>query len=151
MKEDEVAFLDTNILAYALDTESSFHFKATNFVRRANHGELRLCISPQVVGELYTTITNPKKAFRPLSPDEAIDIVRSIWEADTISRIHPKHETVELTLRLARQYKLRSLDFFDAQIVATMLDNGVATIYTVNEDDFASFDEIEAVNPFKVD
>jgi len=32
-----------------------------------------------------------------------------------------------------------------------MLDNGVTTIYTVNEGDFAIFEEIKAVNPLKVE
>jgi len=30
-----------------------------------------------------------------------------------------------------------------------MLDNGVTTIYTVNEQDFAIFEEIKTVNPFE--
>jgi len=32
-----------------------------------------------------------------------------------------------------------------------MLDNGVTTIYTVNEADFAIFEEIKAVNPLGVE
>lgn len=35
--------------------------------------------------------------------------------------------------------------------MATMLGNGVTTIYTVNEGDFAVFEEIKAVNPFEPD
>lgn len=149
MKADEIAFIDTNILVYALDTESPFHLKAIDFVNGTARGELEIGISPQVVGELYATITNPRKASHPLSPNEAIDVIKSIWEAENIRRIFPKQETLELTLDLVKRYQLKSLDFFDAQIVATMLDNGVSTIYTVNEGDFAIFEEIKAVNPFK--
>ena len=149
MKADEIAFIDTNILVYALDTESSFHLKAIDFVNRTTHGELKMGICPQVVGELYATITNPKKASHPLSPSEAIDAITPIWEAENTQRIFPKQETLELTLDLVKRYQLKSLDFFDAQIVATMLDNGISTIYTVNEQDFAIFEEIKAVNPFK--
>jgi len=32
-----------------------------------------------------------------------------------------------------------------------MLDNGVTTIYTVNEQDFAIFEEIKAISPFRVE
>jgi predicted nucleic acid-binding protein len=63
--------------------------------------------------------------------------------------LYPKESTLRLTLDLVNHYQLKSLDFFDAQIVATMLDNGISTIYTVNEQDFAIFEEIKAVNPFK--
>ena len=149
MKADEIAFIDTNILVYALDTESPFHLKAIDFVNGTAGGQLKMGISPQVVGELYATITNPKKASRPLSPDEAIHVITSIWEAGNIRRIFPKQETLELTLSLVKRYRLKSLAFFDAQIVATMLDNGITTIYTVNEDGLAVFEEIKVVNPFK--
>ncbi len=149
MKADEIAFIDTNILVYALDTESPFHLKAIDFVNGTARGELEIGISPQVVGELYATITNPRKASHPLLPNEAIDAITPIWEAENTQRIFPGQETLELTLDLVKRYQLKSLDFFDAQIVATMLDNGISTIYTVNENDFAIFKEIKAVNPFK--
>lgn len=151
MKADKIAFIDTNILAYALDTESPSHLKAIDFVNRTARGDFKTAISPQVVRELYTTITNPKKASHPLSPNEAIDVITSIWETENIGRIFPKQEsTLKLTLDLVKRYQLKSLDFFDAQIVATMLDNGVTTIYTVNEDDFAIFEEIKPINPFEL-
>ena len=150
MKADEIAFIDTNILVYALDTESPFHLKAIDFVNRTARDGLGMGISPQVVGELYATITNPKKASHPLSPNEAIDVIGSIWEAENIRRIFSKQgSTLKLTLELVKRYQLKSMDFFDAQIAATMLDNGVTTIYTVNESDFAIIEEIKAINPFK--
>lgn len=151
MKADETAFLDTNILVYAVETDNPLHKRATALMNKVNTGELAICLSPQIMGELYSTITNPRKIRKACPLDEAVDIVKSLWESDTILKIYPKQETLDLTLDLVKRYQLKSLDFFDAQIVATMLDNGVTTIYTVNEDDFAIFKEIKAVNPFKVD
>ncbi|MBL7125371.1 MAG: PIN domain-containing protein [Dehalococcoidales bacterium] len=151
MKADEIAFLDTNILVYAVETDNPLHKRATALMDRANTGELAICLSPQIMGELYSTITNPRKIRKACPLDEAVDIVKSLWESDTILKIYPKQETLDLTLDLVKRYQLKSLDFFDAQIVATMVDNGVTTIYTVNENDFAIFKEIKAVNPFKVD
>jgi len=151
MKVDEAIFLDTNILVYAVEEDNPLHEKAAALINRVNAGALLICLSPQIIGELYSTITNPRKIVKTCRPDEAVDIARSIWEMDTVLKIFPKRETVELTLDLVRRYQLKSLDFFDAQIAATMLDNGVTTIYTVNEQDFAVFEEIKAVNPLKVD
>jgi len=151
MKAGEIAFLDTNILVYAVETDNPLHKRATALMDRANTGELAICLSPQIMGELYSTITNPRKIRKACPLDEAVDIVKSLWESDTILKIYPKQETLDLTLDLVKRYQLKSLDFFDAQIVATMVDNGVTTIYTVNENDFAIFKEIKAVNPFKVD
>ena len=149
MKVDEAIFLDTNILVYSVEEDNPLHEEATNLINRAGIGELSICLSPQIIGELYSTITNPRKIMKACQPDEAVDIATSIWEMDTVLKIFPKRETLVLTLELVKRYQLKSLDFFDAQIAATMLDNGVTTIYTVNEDDFAMFEEIKAVNPFK--
>jgi len=149
MKVDEAIFLDTNILVYSVEEDNPLHEEAINLINRAGTGELSICLSPQIIGELYSTITNPRKIMKACQPDEAVDIARSIWEMDTVLKIFPKRETLVLTLELVKRYQLKSLDFFDAQIAATMLDNGVTTIYTVNEQDFVVFDDIKAVNPFK--
>ena len=145
--KSEAFFLDTNILVYSIDSQSPFHSKARDLLEKA--GELRLCVSPQVMGELYATITNPRKVTNPLKPMEAAELVEKLWKAEAIFKIFPKNTTFELALELARKYKLRALDFFDAQIVATMLDNGVSVIYTANEEDFAKFKEISTINPLK--
>jgi len=151
MKAGESVFLDTNILVYAVERDNPLHKKATALMDRIITGKLSTCLSPQIIGELYSTITNPRKIMKACQPDEAVDIVRNIWEMNTILKIFPKQETLELTLRLAERYELKSLDFFDAQIVATMLDNEVTMIYTVNEDDFVVFEEIKVLNPLKLD
>jgi predicted nucleic acid-binding protein len=39
--------------------------------------------------------------------------------------------------------------FYDALLVATMKRNGINTIVTENEKDFADFEEINVINPFK--
>lgn len=151
MKADEIAFIDTNILVYAVETDNPWHKRAIALMNRVNTGELLIYLSPQVIGELYSTITNPRKIRNACPPDEAVEIVRSIWEAENIRKLYPKESTLKLTLDLVKRYQLRAVDFFDAQIVATMMDNGITTIYTVNEADFAMFEEIKAVNPFRVD
>ena len=148
MRTDEVLFLDTNVLVYAVDERSPFNPKATRFIERINAGDFRVCLSPQVMGELYSTITNPRKSTKPCSPGEAVRIVRGFWEADNIQKVYPNEATLDLTLDLVQRYRIKAMNFFDAQIVATMLENGVRTIYTVNGEDFSKFEEIEAINPF---
>ena len=44
----------------------------------------------------------------------------------------------------------RTPDLFEDQMTTIMPGNGATTIYTVNEQDFAIFEEIKAINPFKV-
>jgi len=142
-------FLDTNLIVYAINKDSPYHAKATALMEAIGEGKLETCLSLQVLGEFYATATNPKKIEKALTPEEAVLVIEGLLRTDTILKLYPKQETLKLTLDLVKRYQLKSPDLFDAQIAATMLDNGVTTIYTVNEQDFAIFEEIKAVNPFK--
>jgi len=145
--KSETSFLDTNILVYSTDSQSPFHSKARSLLERAR--EFRFCISPQVIGEFYATITNPKKVTNPLDPREAIDLAEAVWRAEAILKVFPKETTLDLAFKLIKKYRLKALEFFDAQIVATMLDHEIQTLYMANEGDFAGFEEIRLVNPLK--
>ncbi|MEA3253900.1 MAG: PIN domain-containing protein [Chloroflexota bacterium] len=151
MKAGEAVFLDTNILVYAVEEDNPLHNKATDLINRVITGELAICLSPQVIGEMYATITNPRRIKKVCRPDQAVDIAESIWNSNAILKIFARRQTLDLTLRIVKRLQLESADFFDAQIAATMLDNGITTIYTVNEKDFALFEEITAINPFRAD
>jgi len=146
---DGPIFLDSNILVYAVNEKSPYYAGARAILDVINKGELRVCLSPQVLGEFYAVITNPRKLERALSPQEAAGVVERFLSSNAVLKLYPQKSTLGLTLKLVKHYQIKALDFFDAQIVATMLDNGVTTIYTVNEQDLAKFEEIKAVNPFK--
>jgi len=147
---DGPVFLDSNILVYAVNEKSPYYTGARAILDIVNKGELQICLSPQVLGEFYAVITNPRKLERALPPQEAADVVGRFLSADAVLKLYPQKSTLKLTLKLVNHYQIKVLDFFDAQIVATMLDNGVTTIYTVNEQDFAIFEEIKTVNPFEL-
>ncbi len=141
-------FLDTNILVYATNEDSSYHFIAKKIIDQANNGNLHAFVSHQVLSELYSTITNLKRVENPLSPEDAYDAVKRFLDSETISKIYPKETTLDRALRLAKENNIKAQDFFDVLIVATMLDNGIDTIYTANEDDFKRYEEITVYNPF---
>ncbi|MEK9148961.1 MAG: TA system VapC family ribonuclease toxin [Candidatus Desantisbacteria bacterium] len=149
MKIDNAIFIDANILVYSIDKDSPYHKDTRALIDKMDNEQLSTCLSPQVLGEFYATITNPKKIKKPLTPNKAAEIVERFLEADTVKKIYPQDTTLQTTLDLVQCYQIKALDFFDAYIVATMLDNGVKKIYTANDKDFAIFKEIEVVNPFK--
>jgi hypothetical protein len=143
---DDIAFIDTNILVYAANEDSPYHSDAKGVIERINSGELRACVSLQVLVEFYATVTNPRKVRQPLSTKEATEAVEGYLESD-IPKLYTKKDTLRLTLELARSYQVRGLDIFDAQIVATMVENRVKAIYTANEEDFRRYKEIAIINP----
>jgi len=145
---DDLTFLDTNILVYAANEDSPYHARAKEVIQRVNRGKLAACLSSQVLSEFYATVTNPKKVSQPLRPAEAAEAVEG-YLTSSIPKLHPDENTVALTLELAKRYQITGLDIFDAQIVATMVQNRIKTLYTANEDDFTGFVEIKTINPLR--
>jgi predicted nucleic acid-binding protein len=90
MKTDDSIFLDTNILVYAHQENAPFHNQSKNLRDMALKGELALCISPQVLTEFYSIITNPKRVTHPISSEKAAIEVEKYFVSRRIRKIYPK-------------------------------------------------------------
>jgi predicted nucleic acid-binding protein len=151
MPDADPIMVDTNILVYALNSDSPQYEVAYALLGRAKDGQFQIALSPQIVGELYATLTNSKKISKFLSPKEAADTVEGLWKSEAVKQVFPKKDTLQSTLELVKHHGLVGPDFFDAQIVATMLDNDITRIYTINYADFQCFEGIEVMNPLGKD
>lgn len=140
--------LDTNILVYARDKDSPFHKKAKDIIHKAIKGELEACISLQNLIEFYAVVTNPKQVQNPLTPQEAKEDIEEYLSYINIKKLSIKESTVRLAIELAEKHRIAKQHIYDTQLVATMIENEVKKILTVNTDDFSIFSEIEAENPF---
>ncbi|OGE09113.1 hypothetical protein A3I53_03945 [Candidatus Curtissbacteria bacterium RIFCSPLOWO2_02_FULL_40_13b] len=139
---------DTNILVYSYDVNSPNHKVAQKLRDAVNEGKMKAAIAPQNLLELYSTITNVAKNENPASPNEAILEVKKFL-ASRFELIELSGRELETTLLLIKGNHVTSRRIFDVYLVATMLSNGIKTIYTANERDFEIFKGIKAVNPFK--
>lgn len=140
--------MDTNILVYARDSESPFFKKAKEIVDKAIRGELEACISLQNLIEFYAVVTNPKQVQNPITPREARKDVEEYLSYSNIKKLSVTESTVRLAMELAEKYSIPKQHIYDTQLVATMIENGIKEVFTVNTDDFSVFSEIEAKNPF---
>ena len=148
MKDKSKVLLDTNILVYATFKDSILYKQAREIRDKALRGEIKACLSPQILAEFYSVVTNSKRVTNPLTPKEAREVVELYFSTLHISKILMKRTTIQRTVKLAEKYKIKGQSIFDTQLIATMLDNGIKRIYTNNEKDFKKFREIEAINPF---
>ncbi len=139
--------LDTNILVHAAGAKSPRHARAKELRDRAAAGEMEACIAAQVLTEFYAVATDSRRFQPPLSPAQVQHDLRS-YLSSRLWLIVPKETTASLTLDLLGSRSVRGGKIFDLFLAATMLDNGVKTIYTENIRDFEGLQEIEAVNPF---
>ncbi len=141
-------FLDTNILVYAIDELSPFHKKAKEVRDKASEGEIKGCISFQVLTEFYSAVTNPNNKS-PLSPKKAKEEIKNYLRNGFIAKLPIKEKTIRKMIDLAEKKEIKGQNIYDVQIIATMLNNGVKMIYTNNDKDFRKFKEIKVINPFQ--
>ena len=139
--------LDSNILIYAHAADSPFHVSARQLRDQAAQGALSACLSPQVLCEFFSVITDDRLVKPVLSPAQAKREISTYWNAGGFHRIVPKETTVSRLVSMLDRHPLKRRDIFDAFLVATMLDNDIRTIYTRNVKDFEVYPEIQVINP----
>ena len=144
-----MVFLDTNLLVYMVAETSPFHDAARTLYQQVITGRLEACISPQVLCEFLAACTNEKRIHPVLGIEHAVRESLVFWQAQSLQKIFPHTTTMERALALIRRYHVSRQQVFDAFLAATMLDNGIKTIYTLNTKDFLVFHELQAIHPFE--
>ena len=141
----EPGIVDTNVLVYALDADAKQHAAARALLEAARDGSAILYVTPQILCEFYSIVTNARRVSKPRAPAEALNAL-----SDLIVFLHvlpiPAH-TVEGLMKLLDQHPVTGGDIFDLQIVATMQANSIQRIYTFNTADFEAFSELAVVMP----
>ena len=98
---------------------------------------VELWVSRQVLREYLVQVTRPQITVRPLSIQQAVSQVNMIQSLFRVA-----DETAEVTqklLELLQQFPTGGKNVHDANIVATMLVNGVNTLLSQNVDDIKRF------------
>ena len=88
-----------------------------------------------------------KQALRIL-PELARAKIKSIAALDRCTILPVTRTVVEKSLELCELHEVSRQRYFDFQLVALMLLEGIPTIVTENEKDFASIPGITIINPF---
>lgn len=146
MKESTDLFLiDSNILVYAYDeTDERRHNLAQKLLQKCWNGEVTYAISTQNLAEFFVIIT--KKVSKPISTELAQQIINDIINFSHWKILHYEGKTLQKAIKF---YQNTKHHFWDALIVATMLEAGIVRVYTENESDFKLFEEVRVINPFK--
>lgn len=141
--------VDTNLLVYAHNVDSVFHKPAKDFIEnilntRDDSGHFQVCIPAQVLVEFINVITW-SRLESPLSLPNALRLVKQYRDSGVII-LHPKVSQLDTLLALFESVTTRK-KVFDIALVATLKDNGINGLYTVNTKDFVDFDFLDVVNP----
>ena len=133
--------VDSNILIYAHDLKDTRRDAAISFLS-AGLKTRNLALSVQNLAELCRVAT---EKMRPSTPAE--DIRAAIL--DYLPNVRLLRYGPETVLEALRIKEKSGTHFYDALLAATMLENGINTIYTENTHDFEKIPGIKAENPFK--
>ncbi len=133
--------IDTNILVYSLNKSSQHHDICRQFLLSGVENPV---VPNQVLFEFLRVVTHPK-FLHPLDLKTAINhvaVYKSIYET-----IYETDQDFVLFRDLYLKYQLGSNRIFDTKLVATLINNDINRLATVNDKDFKIFTEIETVNP----
>ncbi len=138
--EKSLALVDTNLLIYAYAENSPKRQRAAELLNDCFAGKIKLALSLQNLGE-FCNISLIKYS---LSTKEIWERVEEFTACKSFVKLSYGASTFQKALTIADDH---SVDFWDAMLAATMLENGISTIYT-EDAGFRKVEGIKAVNPF---
>src|SRR5512135_2767472 len=145
MMTSNLGLVDTNVLIYAVYPAVPQHASSRALIDRARQPGASLCVVPQNLAEFYATVTNPRRVTQAKSTTEALDAIDDLLALPGLTLLAVPPDIVTRLTQLLRQHPVQAQETYDAQLVATMLGNGVTTIYTHNTIDFQGFPGIQVL------
>jgi predicted nucleic acid-binding protein len=124
------AFIDTNVLVRAFHEPMDQHAETKALIERLWDDGAELWISRQVLREYLVQVTHPKTFAQPLSLDQILMQAQNI-----LSLFQMAEDSAEVTTQLfslLKTYPTQGKQIHDANIVATMLANGIDHLATLN-------------------
>ncbi len=137
----DLAFVDTNVLVYALEPSPSHKKEAAKKLVGSLLDEERICLSTQVLQELFATLT--RKVPRPFSPSEALKHLDhcAAWPLFVVD-----YHAIREAGILSDQARL---SFWDALIVVSASRSGAKLLYTEDLNSGQTILGVRVANPFE--
>jgi predicted nucleic acid-binding protein len=143
----EPGVIDANVLAYASNADDPRYTLSRALLEEARDPSARLYLTPQIICEFYSVITNPRRVAVPSSPAVALQVISALLALPGLSILPITARAVTALAELLRRHPVTGPEVFDLQIVATMKANDVQRIYTFNAADFEVFPELTVLVP----
>ncbi len=137
------AFLDTNVLVYAIDS-SPEELRKSNLAKTLIHQHIANqtgVISIQVVQEFFVIAT--RKIVKPLSTDQALEYLNYL---SILEIVRPDYEMVAPAIHVQRKYQL---SFWDAMIIQAAVSAGCGQLFSKDLQDGLEINGAKVINPFE--
>jgi toxin-antitoxin system PIN domain toxin len=137
--------VDANLLLHAYNRRSRDHEASRVWLEAVLSGPQLVRFGWVTVWAFLRIATNPRVFDRPLTIDEAVEIVGSWLEQPTVGMLEPGERHWELLQRLTQRGQATGPLVMDAALAALAIEHG-ATLYTTDRD-FARFPGLTWANP----
>ena len=137
---------DTNILVYAHRSDSRFHRKASDTIRRLAESPRPWAIPAPCMHEFLAISTHPRIYAPPSSLDEARSQMRSWLESPSLVVISEGEGYWPLLDELVAKSNVTGPRVHDARIAALCAFHGVEKLYSADRD-FGRFPDLKVENP----
>lgn len=139
--------IDVNLLLYASDSHSPRYAAAIRFLREAAEGKELLYIPYPVALGYLRMATHPRIFRDPLSPDEALQNLRSLAALPQVRFLSERDGFLEDYRDATESMTARGYFVPDAHLATILRQHGVRRLYT-SDRDFRRFDFLEIRDPF---
>ena len=143
----EPGVVDANVLVYATNVSAPQYAASRKLLDAAKDSAVTLFVTAQIVCELYSVITNPRRVASPVSSANALHFISALLALPGVQVLPTPAQTVSLLLDLILRYPITGSEIFDLQIVATMKANGILRIYSFNAEDFEKYPDLVVIVP----
>ncbi len=130
-------FVDTNVLLRSLIDEFPESAACRALMVEQRKAEKEMWVSRQVIRELLVQLTHPRTLKIPLTNEQVQSQIETVLTLFLIA--DETSATTSMLLTLLRDYSVSGKQIHDANIVASMLVNGIDTLLTLNTVDFKRY------------
>lgn len=135
----ESVFIDTNVLVAATVESHPSHATAVALLARLVADKVPLSISTQICREFLVVLTRQPVEGRTFSVDEA-QVALGRWRS-SCTVLGDDEAVLAEVLDLVRRHGVKGKQVHDANVVATMLANGISRLATFNVGDFRRYED----------
>ena len=132
------AFLDTNILVYAVTSDVSQRPKRKRALEIIQAEDF--AVSTQVLQEFYVIVT--RKLSRPLTPGQALEWIEELVVFPCVAT---EVSLVKIAIEISVRYQT---SYWDAAILAAAESMGAPRLYSEDLNHGQRYGSVEVVNPF---
>jgi uncharacterized protein len=139
--------LDANVLLYAYNADSPRHTAARIWLESAFNAEETLALPWQTLLAFVRIATNPRATHKPLSGDQACEIVSQWLARPNVTVIDPGERFWEIFRKQVSEARVSGPLVSDTALAALCLEQG-ATLYSTDKD-FRRFQGLTLVDPLE--